>query len=147
VAWLGRSGTGNELTPGKEIKDEHLLFTIAGCHSRVYPAGQQAADPMELAALEGINWAYSKGTFPPQPRPPNQRGLTVSCGGAGEVAVPRKGSSQRNVRVRVVRRFHFTSELKRMSAIVALDHETPAPLLAVAKVPPPIPSSHVRVLY
>lgn len=63
MAWA-RSGTGNELTPGKEIKDEHLLFTIAGCHSLVYLDGQQVGDPMELAALEGINWAYSKGTFP-----------------------------------------------------------------------------------
>lgn len=52
----------------------------------------------------------------------------------GELATPGKGSSQRNMLVRLVRRFHFSSELKRMSAIVALDHETPPPLLAVAKV-------------
>jgi len=56
-------------------------------------------------------------------------------GATGEVAVPRRGSAQRNMLVRVVRRFHFTSELKRMSAVVSLDHHTPAPLLAVSKVP------------
>ncbi|KAL6068662.1 Cation-transporting ATPase [Balamuthia mandrillaris] len=92
----------------KELDWEQTL-AIAGCHSLVYLNGKQVGDPMEVAALEGINWSYTKG----------------------EVSVGR--SHGRPGQVRIVRRFHFTSELKRMATVVSLDHESTSTLMATAK--------------
>ncbi len=52
----------------------------------------------------------------------------------GDVAVAGKGAGgRRGQRVRVVRRFHFTSQLKRMATIVALDHISSTTFFATAK--------------
>eukprot|EP00189_Rhodosorus_marinus_P013980 CAMPEP_0184746042 /NCGR_PEP_ID=MMETSP0315-20130426/8616_1 /TAXON_ID=101924 /ORGANISM="Rhodosorus marinus, Strain UTEX LB 2760" /LENGTH=1197 /DNA_ID=CAMNT_0027218425 /DNA_START=56 /DNA_END=3646 /DNA_ORIENTATION=- len=67
---------------------------LAGCHSLVFVDDELVGDPLELAALLGVEWAYSKS----------------------EAAFPRKGSSGNGLKI--LNRFRFSSSLQRMSTIV-----------------------------
>eukprot|EP01104_Vermistella_antarctica_P000712 TRINITY_DN10837_c0_g1_i1.p1 TRINITY_DN10837_c0_g1~~TRINITY_DN10837_c0_g1_i1.p1 ORF type:complete len:1312 (-),score=284.26 TRINITY_DN10837_c0_g1_i1:16-3951(-) len=114
--------TQNELTlkgvGGLSSKDTEALVdpdaipdetgnVIAGCHSLLFVDGKLSGDPIEVAGLNGAGWSFSKG----------------------DVSAKKKG----NNRVRIMQRFPFSSELKRMSTIVSLDHCTPAAYEAVCK--------------
>eukprot|EP00005_Dracoamoeba_jomungandri_P014729 CAMPEP_0174265524 /NCGR_PEP_ID=MMETSP0439-20130205/26811_1 /TAXON_ID=0 /ORGANISM="Stereomyxa ramosa, Strain Chinc5" /LENGTH=974 /DNA_ID=CAMNT_0015352025 /DNA_START=478 /DNA_END=3399 /DNA_ORIENTATION=+ len=98
---------GKELIPPKELEPEQM-FTLAGCHSLIYLDGKQVGDPMEIAALNGIKWAYTKG----------QR------------AIPKYGAGYS---VHIVRRFPFSASLKRMSTIISLEHERVTTLMVTMK--------------
>jgi len=88
--------SADSLTSPTEIPDESAI-ALAGCHSLLHVDGKLIGDPMETASLKAIQWSFSKG----------------------DVAVSQKGKLQ----VRIVHRYHFSSELKRMSTIVALEGE------------------------
>eukprot|EP01114_Cavostelium_apophysatum_P016013 TRINITY_DN4488_c0_g1_i2.p1 TRINITY_DN4488_c0_g1~~TRINITY_DN4488_c0_g1_i2.p1 ORF type:complete len:1125 (-),score=320.58 TRINITY_DN4488_c0_g1_i2:19-3393(-) len=89
----------HDVTSPTEIPDE-VAFTLAGCHSLVYVDNKVVGDPMETAAMKAINWTLSKGD------------VAVSAGAKQSV--------------RIVHRYHFTSELKRMSTVGSLEHEKSA---------------------
>ncbi|KAL3700999.1 hypothetical protein R1sor_019021 [Riccia sorocarpa] len=70
--------------------------TLASCHALVFVDNKLVGDPLEKAALKGVDWNYT----------------------ADEKAVPRKGSAQP---VQIIARHHFASHLKRMSVVARVD--------------------------
>ncbi|KAH7434487.1 hypothetical protein KP509_06G019400 [Ceratopteris richardii] len=75
------------------IITEQSVQILAACHSLVFVDNKLVGDPLEKAALQGIDWAYT----------------------SDEKAVPRKGRYQP---VQILQRHHFASHLKRMSTLV-----------------------------
>lgn len=71
---------------------------LASCHALVFVDNKLVGDPLEKAALKGIDWSYK----------------------SDEKAVPKKGSGQA---VQIVKRHHFASYLKRMSVVVRVQEE------------------------
>ncbi|MED6170958.1 putative manganese-transporting ATPase pdr2 [Stylosanthes scabra] len=71
---------------------------LASCHALVFVDNKLVGDPLEKAALKGIDWGYK----------------------SDEKAVPKKGSGQP---VQIVQRYHFASHLKRMAVIVRIQEE------------------------
>lgn len=72
---------------------EQAVQILAACHALVFVDSKLVGDPLEKAALKGIDWAYT----------------------SDEKAVPRKGNYQP---VQILQRHHFASHLKRMSTVV-----------------------------
>jgi len=85
----------DSLLPPTEIPDE-VGITLGGCNSLLHIDGKLMGDPMETASLKAIGWSSK-----------------------GDVAVSQKGKYS----VRIIHRYHFSSELKRMSTIVSLEGE------------------------
>ncbi|XP_057727468.1 probable manganese-transporting ATPase PDR2 isoform X2 [Arachis stenosperma] len=71
---------------------------LASCHALVFVDNKLVGDPLEKAALKGIDWSYK----------------------SDEKAIPKKGSGQP---VQIVQRYHFASHLKRMAVIVRIQEE------------------------
>jgi len=71
--------------------------TLAGCSSLVHVDGELVGNATEKAALEAIEWTMGNG---------------------GKVAMSTRG---KKINVEILRRFHFSSGLKRMSTIVNID--------------------------
>lgn len=69
-------------------------LVLAACHSLVYVDNELIGDPLELAALDAVEWTY---------------GRSGTC-------VPKRGGSS-SVSGTIVTRFRFTSALQRMSVI------------------------------
>ncbi|OVA12160.1 Cation-transporting P-type ATPase [Macleaya cordata] len=70
---------------------------LASCHALVFVDNKLVGDPLEKAALKGIDWIYT----------------------SDEKAMPKKGGGDA---VQIVHRHHFASYLKRMSVVVRI-HE------------------------
>jgi cation-transporting ATPase 13A1 len=66
---------------------------LATCHALVFVDNKLVGDPLEKAAIQGIDWIYK----------------------ADEVAMPKKGSGNS---VQIMQRHHFASHLKRMAVVV-----------------------------
>ncbi|KAG2431042.1 hypothetical protein HYH02_013473 [Chlamydomonas schloesseri] len=92
-------------------------------------------DPLEKAALETTNWSFTGGS---------------TGGGGGGVDV--SFSPDKRVRATLLHRFHFSSHLKRMSAVLRVEDDTPglvgpspyaygAPDAAAGSAPTPAPPS------
>ncbi|PRP75201.1 hypothetical protein PROFUN_15964, partial [Planoprotostelium fungivorum] len=72
-------------------------IVLAGCHSlKAMENGKVIGDPMEVASMKAAEWSV----------------------GRGDVTKSKMGQA-----VRISHRFHFTSSLKRMSAVVHLEHQ------------------------
>ncbi|KAK7350766.1 hypothetical protein VNO77_09701 [Canavalia gladiata] len=71
---------------------------LASCHALVFVENKLVGDPLEKAALRGIDWSYK----------------------SDEKAVPKKGSGHP---VQIVHRYHFASHLKRMAVVVRIQEE------------------------
>lgn len=71
---------------------------LASCHALVFVDNKLVGDPLEKAALKGIDWGYR----------------------SDEKAMPKKGSGNA---VQIVQRHHFASHLKRMAVIVRIQEE------------------------
>ncbi|XP_042508532.1 probable manganese-transporting ATPase PDR2 [Macadamia integrifolia] len=71
---------------------------LAACHALVFVDNKLVGDPLEKAALKGVDWAYT----------------------SDEKAMPKKGGGQA---VQIIQRHHFASHLKRMSVIVRVQEE------------------------
>ncbi|CAI0461155.1 unnamed protein product [Linum tenue] len=69
---------------------------LAACHALVFVDNKLVGDPLEKAALKGIDWSYK----------------------SDEKAVPKRGSGNA---VQIVQRHHFASYLKRMSVVVRVE--------------------------
>ncbi|OWM80718.1 probable manganese-transporting ATPase PDR2 [Punica granatum] len=74
------------------------LEILASCHALVFVDNKLVGDPLEKAALKGIDWSYR----------------------SDEKAMPKKGSGNA---VQIVQRHHFASYLKRMSVVVRVEEE------------------------
>ncbi|KAK8591828.1 hypothetical protein V6N13_031854 [Hibiscus sabdariffa] len=71
---------------------------LASCHALVFVDNKLVGDPLEKAALKGIDWSYK----------------------SDEKAIPRKGTGNS---VQIVQRHHFASHLKRMAVVVRVQEE------------------------
>ncbi|XP_020534686.1 probable manganese-transporting ATPase PDR2 isoform X2 [Jatropha curcas] len=71
---------------------------LASCHALVFVDNKLVGDPLEKAALKGIDWSYK----------------------ADEKAMPKKGGGNS---VQIVQRHHFASHLKRMAVVVRIQEE------------------------
>ncbi|GLU21395.1 hypothetical protein SLE2022_375370 [Rubroshorea leprosula] len=71
---------------------------LASCHALVFIDNKLVGDPLEKAALKGIDWSYK----------------------SDEKAVPKKGGGNA---VQIVQRHHFASHLKRMAVVVRIQEE------------------------
>ncbi|XP_010521514.1 PREDICTED: probable manganese-transporting ATPase PDR2 [Tarenaya hassleriana] len=74
------------------------LEILASCHALVFVDNKLVGDPLEKAALKGIDWSYK----------------------SDEKALPKRGNGNA---VQIVQRHHFASHLKRMSVIVRIQEE------------------------
>ncbi|KAG8376204.1 hypothetical protein BUALT_Bualt09G0038800 [Buddleja alternifolia] len=97
------SGVGG-LTDSEDLDTEmskvpdRTLEILASCHALVFVDNKLVGDPLEKAALKGIEWSYK----------------------SDEKAMPKKGSGNF---VQIVQRHHFASYLKRMSVVVRVQEE------------------------
>lgn len=97
------SGVGG-LTDSEDLEREmttvptRTLEILASCHSLVFVDNKLVGDPLEKAALKGIDWAYK----------------------SDEKAMPKKGGGDA---VQIVQRHHFASHLKRMAVVVRLQEQ------------------------
>ncbi|KAJ8573033.1 hypothetical protein K7X08_009544 [Anisodus acutangulus] len=97
------SGVGG-LTDSEDLEREmttvptRTLEILASCHSLVFVDNKLVGDPLEKAALKGIDWTYK----------------------SDEKAMPKKGGGDA---VQIVQRHHFASHLKRMSVVVRLQEQ------------------------
>ncbi|KAL5979329.1 putative manganese-transporting ATPase pdr2 [Asimina triloba] len=71
---------------------------LASCHALVFVDNKLVGDPLEKAALKGIDWIYT----------------------SDERAMPKKGAG---LAVQIVQRHHFASHLKRMAVVVRIQDE------------------------
>ncbi|KAL3597206.1 hypothetical protein D5086_008843 [Populus alba] len=71
---------------------------LASCHALVFVDNKLVGDPLEKAALAGIDWSYK----------------------SDEKAMPKKGGGNA---VQIVQRHHFASHLKRMAVVVRTQEE------------------------
>eukprot|EP00053_Salpingoeca_punica_P016289 m.153139 g.153139 ORF g.153139 m.153139 type:complete len:1178 (+) comp16932_c0_seq1:66-3599(+) len=88
-----------EVTKPAELAEKFpdIAQCIASCHSLAFVDGTLLGDPMETAMLEALNWNFSKQ----------------------EIASSRGGS--RRLSARILQRFRFSSELKRMTTVVNVE--------------------------
>ncbi|XP_059275679.1 probable manganese-transporting ATPase PDR2 isoform X1 [Lycium ferocissimum] len=97
------SGVGG-LTDSEDLEKEmttvpaRTLEILASCHSLVFVDNKLVGDPLEKAALKGIDWTYK----------------------SDEKAMPKKGGGDA---VQIVQRHHFASHLKRMAVVVRLQEQ------------------------
>ncbi|XAR73112.1 Calcium-transporting ATPase [Bertholletia excelsa] len=75
-----------------------VLEILASCHALVFVDNKLVGDPLEKAALYGIDWTYK----------------------SDERAMPKKGGGDI---VQIIQRYHFASHLKRMSVIVRVQEK------------------------
>ncbi|XP_042036135.1 probable manganese-transporting ATPase PDR2 isoform X1 [Salvia splendens] len=97
------SGVGG-LTDNEDLETEiskvpdRTLEILASCHALVFVDNKLVGDPLEKAALKGIDWTYK----------------------SDEKAIPKKGGGNF---VQIVQRHHFASHLKRMAVVVRVQEE------------------------
>ncbi|GAB4838180.1 Probable manganese-transporting ATPase pdr2 [Ancistrocladus abbreviatus] len=89
---------GVELETDMKRVPSQTLEILASCHALVFVDNKLVGDPLEKAALKGIDWTYK----------------------SDEKAMPKKGSGQP---VQIVQRHHFASHLKRMAVVVRVQEE------------------------
>ncbi|KAA8522607.1 hypothetical protein F0562_013032 [Nyssa sinensis] len=76
----------------------HTMEILASCHALVFVDNKLVGDPLEKAALKGIDWTYK----------------------SDEKAMPKKGGGNA---VQIVQRHHFASHLKRMAVVVRVQEQ------------------------
>ncbi|KAK3027179.1 hypothetical protein RJ639_042445 [Escallonia herrerae] len=74
------------------------LEILASCHALVFVDSKLVGDPLEKAAIKGIDWTYK----------------------SDEKAMPKKGGGNA---VQIVQRHHFASHLKRMAVVVRVQEQ------------------------
>lgn len=74
------------------------LEILASCHALVFVDNKLVGDPLEKAAIKGIEWTYK----------------------SDEKAMPKKGGGST---VQIVQRHHFASHLKRMAVVVRTEEQ------------------------
>ncbi|KAL8136980.1 hypothetical protein V2J09_002981 [Rumex salicifolius] len=100
MEFCGVAGTTESVELESDVKKvpSRALEILGSCHSLVFVDNKLVGDPLEKAALKGIEWSYK----------------------SDEKAMPKKGSGNA---VQIVQRYHFASYLKRMSVIARVQEE------------------------
>ncbi|KAJ8765315.1 hypothetical protein K2173_012012 [Erythroxylum novogranatense] len=88
----------SELESNMSKVPTRTLEILASCHALVFVDNKLVGDPLEKAALKGIDWSYK----------------------SDEKAMPKKGGGSA---VQIVQRHHFASHLKRMAVVVRIEEE------------------------
>ena len=83
-------------------------LVLAGCHQLIYSDGTVLGDPMEKAALSSIGWTYHSDQTCVRRQPLGAPSLTSML----------PPSVQARVGLRILKRFPFSSDLKRSSTVV-----------------------------
>ncbi|KAL6493079.1 putative manganese-transporting ATPase pdr2 [Orobanche gracilis] len=97
------SGVGG-LTDGEDLQTDvakvpdRTLEILASCHALVFVDNKLVGDPLEKAALKGIEWSYK----------------------SDEKAMPKRGGANA---VQIIQRHHFASHLKRMAVVVRVQEQ------------------------
>ncbi|KAM7463802.1 hypothetical protein LguiA_031923 [Lonicera macranthoides] len=97
------SGVGG-LTDSIDIEEDmtkvpaRTVEILASCHALVFVDNKLVGDPLEKAAIKGIEWTYK----------------------SDEVAMPKKGSGNA---IQIMQRHHFASHLKRMAVVVRVQEQ------------------------
>ncbi|KAK2987746.1 hypothetical protein RJ640_016341 [Escallonia rubra] len=97
------SGVGG-LTDSVDLETDMTKVTartleiLASCHALVFVDSKLVGDPLEKAAIKGIEWTYK----------------------SDEKAMPKKGGGNA---VQIVQRHHFASHLKRMAVVVRVQEQ------------------------
>ncbi|KAI4326187.1 hypothetical protein MLD38_031525 [Melastoma candidum] len=94
---VGLSGSMDLESDMSNVRDRTLEI-LASCHALVFVDNKLVGDPLEKAALKGIDWSYK----------------------SDEKAMPKKGNGDA---VQIVQRHHFASHLKRMAVVVRVREE------------------------
>lgn len=103
----GLDGT-SDVVPVKEARLE-TIQVVASCHSLVQLEDGLVGDPQEKATLAAIDWTLVKG----------------------EAVIPRRGKAPG---MKIFHRFHFSSQLKRMSVITGYTQSGSADVVYLATV-------------
>ncbi|WCJ42338.1 Endoplasmic reticulum transmembrane helix translocase [Euphorbia peplus] len=100
MEFRGVSGLTNEMDLESDMTKvpARTIEILASCHALVFVDNKLVGDPLEKAALEGIDWSYK----------------------SDEKALPKKGGGNA---VQIVQRHHFASYLKRMSVVVRIQED------------------------
>ncbi|KAK3747846.1 hypothetical protein QZH41_015991 [Actinostola sp. cb2023] len=102
---------------------ENTLHVLASCHSLVCLEDTLVGDPLEKAVLHAVDWRLTKG----------------------DLVIPNKG---RRITMRIMHRYHFSSALKRMSALVSVQTQgsaTSSYFAAVKGAPETLRSMYTKV--
>jgi magnesium-transporting ATPase (P-type) len=86
-------GSTVELETNPQKFPAHTLQALAACHALVLVDNKLVGDPLEKAALKGVDWTYT----------------------ADQRAVPHRGNASP---IQIIHRHQFSSHLKRMSVVV-----------------------------
>lgn len=86
-----------DLEPDATKMPERTVEILASCHALVFVDNKLVGDPLEKAALKGIDWLYK----------------------SDEKAMSKRGGQA----VQIVHRHHFASHLKRMAVVVRVREE------------------------
>ncbi|XP_068689455.1 endoplasmic reticulum transmembrane helix translocase-like [Montipora foliosa] len=86
----------DEVCSVSDIPDD-TTRVLASCHSLAFLDDSLVGDPLEKAVLQAVDWRLTRG----------------------DILMPNKG---KRVSMRVVHRHHFSSALKRMSAVVSVQN-------------------------
>ncbi|KAI3500757.1 hypothetical protein L1887_36582 [Cichorium endivia] len=100
MEFSGVGGLSNDIdleTDNKKIPSRTLEI-LASCHALVFVDNKLVGDPLEKAAIKGIEWSYK----------------------SDEKAMPKKGGGST---VQIVQRHHFASHLKRMAVVVRTEEQ------------------------
>ncbi|KAL6176517.1 hypothetical protein ACLB2K_053150 [Fragaria x ananassa] len=92
---VGLAGS-TDLEPDMSKVDCQTLEILASCHALVFVDNKLVGDPLEKAALKGIDWSFK----------------------SDDKAMPKKGNGKA---VQIVQRHHFASYLKRMAVVVRIE--------------------------
>ncbi|KJE93443.1 ATPase type 13A [Capsaspora owczarzaki ATCC 30864] len=95
----GISATNPEEILAVGDSPDHTTHVLVTCHSLMHVDDGLVGDPMERATLLAANWNLTKG----------------------DVAIPKKSNKRQTLKI--LQRHHFSSALKRMSAVCSLDLE------------------------
>jgi len=108
------------------VKDSSAAaaLVLAACHSLVSVDGSLSGDPIEVAALEAIGWAYDAEVEVAKPVESSTLALTdgESKDSKGSKASSKAGKHPVKA-VQIVQRFHFASALQRMAVVVEVSAE------------------------
>eukprot|EP00850_Spirogloea_muscicola_P015302 SM000116S24223 [mRNA] locus=s116:84782:93563:- [translate_table: standard] len=94
----GTSSTSDIVTVPAELPQPTVL-ALAACHALVFVDNKLVGDPLEKAALKGVDWSFT----------------------AEEKAISRKGP---HLSAQIVQRHHFASHLKRMAVIARVEDKS-----------------------
>jgi len=142
---------GGAVKESGAVKDASAMaaMVVSGCHSLIEVEGKAIGDPIEVAALNGVAWSYVPGTSTASPTPwrnkesfiAKQREFLKSLTDHEadkkekeevtkrveelEKSLKQDRIEAKKLQVTIEQRFHFSSELQRMSTICRVSSSSP----------------------